>query len=62
MNDTWRFAYIETRARGFGPDAWLRTNQVVNLEPGDDERQASRQVAREMGRKPEDVRLVVWDQ
>ncbi len=61
----WRAAQVETRARGFGPNEWIRRTDKypfgVTLHPGDTVKTVSRSIASNLGYKPEDVRLVIID-
>jgi hypothetical protein len=59
--DQWRTAFVETRARGFGPDEWLRLRGMVTIRPGDSLQAIQYSTARDMGIPPTDVRLVLWD-
>ena len=57
----WQMAFIETRARGFGPDEWIREHATVVVRPQDSAQSVRQDVAREYDVAVEDVRLVYWD-
>ena len=65
MNDReqWRAGRIETRAPAYGPDEWIsRTDMpAVTIRPGDSPNAIARSIAHEIDRKPQDVRIKIWE-
>lgn len=55
---TWRAAFVETAAHGFGAGAWIRQQHTVTVKPGADVADLRRELAAEYGVQPREVRLV----
>ena len=55
---TWRAAFVETAAHGFGAGMWVRQNHTVTVKPDASVSDLRRDLADEYGVKPAEVRLV----
>ena len=55
---TWRAAFVETAAHGFGAGMWVRQSHTVTVKPDMSVTDLRRDLAAEYGVQPSEVRLL----